>query len=54
MYSEISLIKDDKVEIELKQKQTYKKASRLEKLQLQHTGILHNEHGFSITYVRFK
>ena len=35
LYSDIPLIKDDKVEIELKQKQTYKKATRLEKMQLE-------------------
>ena len=35
LYSDIPLITDDKVEIELKQKQTYKKATRLEKLQLE-------------------
>ena len=35
LYSDIPLIKDDKVEIELKQRQTYKTATRLEKLQLE-------------------
>ena len=35
LYSDIPLIKDDKVEVELKQKQTYKKATRLEKMQLE-------------------
>ena len=35
LYSDIPLITDDKIEIELKQKQTYKTATRLEKLQLE-------------------
>ena len=35
IYSDIPLIIDNTVEIELKQKQTYKKATRLEKLQVE-------------------